>query len=237
MFGLLFLCFIASAKGQSILKLKQPHIYITSSYAVAAFGGGYLYSTTVKGLNSKELSSVSINNLSKFNQRAAQNYNLSARNWSDFSVISTAALPSLFSLHKRVRGEFFTYNTIYAQALLSSIGQVLLVKSLSKKNRPYVYNPNVAVSEKMKSEARFSFPSGHTAIAATATYFFASTYSLYFPDSDYKAWVWLGAAVLPIVTGYLRYEAGRHFVSDIVGGYAIGAANGIIFPLLFRVGK
>lgn len=223
--------------SQNVIKLKKPKVYITSAYSIGVFAGGYLYSKSIKGLSSSAVNSISVNSLSSFDRKAANNYSTTARTLSDISVFSTALLPNLLSLNKNVRSDFLTYNIVYGQALLSTVGQVMLLKSLTKKNRPYLYNPNVSLDEKLKNSARFSFPSGHIAVAATASYFFATTYSLYNPKSKYKKWVWIGATVLPLVTGYFRYEAGKHFVSDLAGGYLIGAANGIVFPLLFRIGK
>jgi len=39
---------------------------------------------------------------------------------------------------------------------------------------------------------------------------------------------------MPAVTGYLRYEAGRHFPTDILGGYALGALTGVLIPIMHR---
>ncbi len=233
----IFFCFNIVCFGQNVLKLKKPKVYYTSAISVGALVGGYVYTGSIKGLSQNDVDAIDINSLSRFNKRATKNYSLPAGTWSDVSVIGTAALPGLLSFHKKVRGDFFAYNTIYAQALVSTVGQVMLLKAITKKERPLVYNTNVPIEEKMDNDARFSFPSGHTAIAATASYFFATTYALYFPKSKNKKWVWIGAAILPVVTGYLRYKAGKHFIADIAGGYVIGAANGIVFPLLFRIGN
>ncbi len=232
----LFLLCVACT-GQSILRLKKPKIYYTSTFSLGTFVGGYLYVNSIKGLTRGELSIITINNLSSFDKKATNNYSATANTWSDISLLSTAALPNILSLHKNVRSEFIPYNMVYGQALLSTLGQVMLLKAITKKSRPFVYNPNVPDAVKLERDARFSFPSGHIAIAATASYFFATTYSLYFHESKNKKWVWAGAALLPLVTGYLRYAAGKHFVSDLAAGYIIGAANGVVFPLLFRVGK
>ncbi len=224
-------------RAQTIMRLKKPLVYYTTGYGLLSTSGGYLLSTKVNGLNSADLALLSANQLSSFNRGAARQYSTSANTFSYVSVISTAALPALMSLHKNVRGEFYTYNNVYAQAMLSTIGQVLIVKSLVKKERPFLYGDAAPMSERTKASARFSFPSGHTAIAATACFYGAITYGYYFPKSKYKPLVWAGAVVLPLITGYLRYKAGKHFVGDIATGYAIGAANGIVFPLLFRVGN
>lgn len=223
--------------AQTIMRLKKPLVYYTSGYGLLSSGGGYLFSTKVTGLSSTDLAKLSVNQLSRFDRGAAHQYNTNADAFSYVSAISTAALPTLMSLHKNVRGEFYTYNNVYAQAMLSTVGQVLIIKSLVKQKRPFLYGNDAPMSERIKASALFSFPSGHTAVAATACFYGAVTYGYYFPKSKYKPLVWAGAVVLPVLTGYLRYKAGKHFVGDIAAGYAIGAANGIVFPLLFRVGK
>lgn len=235
-FSLCSLCFV-STQAQTIMRLKKPMVYYTGGYGVLATSGGYLLSNKVTGLSKTDLALISINQLSSFNRGAARQYSTTASTFSYVSAISTAALPTLMSLHKNVRSEFYTYNTVYAQAMLSTVGQVLILKSLVKKKRPFLYGDAASIDERTKADAIFSFPSGHTAIAATACFYGAVTYGYYFPKSKYKPLVWAGAVVLPLVTGYLRYKSGKHFVSDIAAGYAIGAANGIVFPLLFRVGN
>jgi membrane-associated phospholipid phosphatase len=237
----IFFCFCCisflGTEAQTVLRLKKPLTYYTMAYGVVSTGTGYWLSSQVKGLSSSQVSAFSINQLSSFDRSAAHQYSTGADMYSYVSAISTAALPTLLSLHKNVRAEFYVYNNVYAQAMLSTVGQVLILKSLVKKERPFLYGVDAPMDDRIASGARFSFPSGHTAIAATACFYGAVTYGLYFPKSKYKPLVWAGAVVLPLITGYLRYKAGKHFVSDIAAGYAIGAANGIIFPLVFKVGN
>ena len=46
--------------------------------------------------------------------------------------------------------------------------------------------------------------------------------------------VWTGAAIIPATVGVLRVEAGNHFLSDVLLGYAMGAASGILIPELHK---
>ncbi len=43
----------------------------------------------------------------------------------------------------------------------------------------------------------------------------------------------LGAG-LPALTGYLRIRAGKHYPSDVLAGYALGALIGYAVPALHR---
>jgi membrane-associated phospholipid phosphatase len=46
--------------------------------------------------------------------------------------------------------------------------------------------------------------------------------------------VWAFAAAVPATVGYYRLKAGKHFLSDNILGYAMGAAAGILVPQLHK---
>ena len=62
----------------------------------------------------------------------------------------------------------------------------------------------------------------------------AKVFSDYSDNRTHEALVWTGAVIVPAVTGYLRYNAGKHFPSDIIAGYFIGGAVGYLVPWLHR---
>ena len=49
--------------------------------------------------------------------------------------------------------------------------------------------------------------------------------------------MWAVAASIPAVTGYLRVRAGRHYVTDVATGYALGAAIGWLVPTIHKNSK
>jgi hypothetical protein len=59
-------------------------------------------------------------------------------------------------------------------------------------------------------------------------------YSDFNPDSPATPYLWAGAAVLPATVGYLRIEAGQHFLTDVLLGYVLGAATGYFVPELHK---
>jgi membrane-associated phospholipid phosphatase len=46
--------------------------------------------------------------------------------------------------------------------------------------------------------------------------------------------VWTGAITLPAIVGYLRVKAGRHYPSDVIVGYGVGALIGYLVPTLHK---
>ncbi len=56
-------------------------------------------------------------------------------------------------------------------------------------------------------------------------------------DSPAAPWLWGAAAAASITTASLRMIAEKHYLSDVLTGAAVGAACGVIFPLLHRRGS
>jgi membrane-associated phospholipid phosphatase len=61
----------------------------------------------------------------------------------------------------------------------------------------------------------------------------------YHPDmkTEYKIGLWTFAAAVPFATAYLRVSAGKHFPTDVMTGYAVGAAIGWLVPHLHKKKK
>lgn len=236
-FGILFLVGGIKSEAQTVLKLKRPLVYYTAGGSIGLTVGGYLATQTTTPYTVAELATFDRNSLNALDRQATYQYNTRAKFYSDVTAFTSAAIPAAMSLLPTIRKEFVTYNAVYAQCLLATMGQSMLLKGFINKARPYVYNTDAPLDRRLSRDAGHSFPSMHTSVSAAACFFAATTYSLYYPESKYKVPVWIGAIVLPALTGYLRNQSGRHFYSDIAGGYAIGAMNGILFPLLFRPRK
>jgi membrane-associated phospholipid phosphatase len=65
--------------------------------------------------------------------------------------------------------------------------------------------------------------------------FFSSVYAKLHPASSANTWVWAGSLTLAAATGYLRYQAGKHYPTDIIGGAIIGSLIGWGVPKLHEV--
>lgn len=83
------------------------------------------------------------------------------------------------------------------------------------------------------SEARNSFPSGHTATAFTGAHILFREYK------DVSPWIGVGGYAVAAVTGALRVVNNRHWVSDVIMGAGIGIAAAelgyILLPVIQRV--
>ena len=50
------------------------------------------------------------------------------------------------------------------------------------------------------------------------------------PDSKWKSVIWTLGITLPATTSYLRHNAGKHFPTDVISGYLVGATIGYLVP-------
>lgn len=69
------------------------------------------------------------------------------------------------------------------------------------------------------SDARNSFPSGHTATAFMGAEF------LYKEYKDVSPWIGYAGYTIAATTGYLRIYNNRHYINDVIAGACIGVAS------------
>ncbi len=211
---------------------KKESIYLgigTSTITTAL-----LLNANFEGLKTEDVSGMDRANVHRFDRKATFHYSSEASHLSDIFSIGSHVLPFLFIGEKETRKEFGTIVLMYGEALMITGGLTGLTKRFTKRPRPYVYNEMAPITKKQSRTARYSFFSGHTSSAATNSFFAAKVFSDYFPDSKLKPYVWFTAASIPAITGYLRYKAGKHYPTDVLTGYAVGAVIGVLIPHLHR---
>ena len=96
-------------------------------------------------------------------------------------------------------------------------------KALVQRSRPILYTPQPPSAAGDRDNRR-SFPSGHTAAAfAAATSYAIMAHRQHLPHATRNdILLFAGAATV----GSLRVAAGRHFVTDVLGGAVLGAGVG-----------
>ena len=103
------------------------------------------------------------------------------------------------------------------------------------RDSPYLYNSNAPEVLVPSNNDQLSFWSGHTANTAALTFACASMMQRSNASSGVKTVTWIGAALAPAAMGYLRVRAGKHFPTDVLTGYAVGALIGLAVPYFHRV--
>ena len=173
----------------------------------------------------------------KFDRWVAGNFSESANKASDIPFYGSFALPFLYLAHEKTRSDFGKIGLLYVQTMAITGTLFTNVAGRTHRNRPLVYNTDPENGDRFDRNAEDSFFAGHTAATAAASFFAAKVFNDYFPNSRAKPFVWAGAALVPATVGYLRLKAGKHFLSDNLLGYGVGAATGILVPHLHKISK
>jgi len=187
-----------------------------------------------EGLTPAEALTLQKSNVNGFDRFSAGWHSLSAKNTSDFPFYGSLAAPALLLLNDNVRSKAGQVLVLYVETMAVTGAIFTLTNGNAPRIRPLVYSPDVAVSDKTTPNARSAFFAGHTAATASASFFVAKIFHDFNPDSRARPYVWAAAAAVPATVGYLRLRAGKHFLSDNLIGYAVGAASGILVPQLHK---
>jgi membrane-associated phospholipid phosphatase len=126
---------------------------------------------------------------------------------------------------------------IVVESALVSGAIVQGVKHVAARKRPFVRYGNgetYGTYDVADPGSRLGFPSGHTAWATSLGVALATTATI--EESRAAPWLWVSAAVGSVTTGALRMIAEKHYFTDVAAGAVIGAACGIVVPLLHRRG-
>lgn len=70
----------------------------------------------------------------------------------------------------------------------------------------------------------FSFPSGHSMMGILYLFTLAFLFSKMTANVKVKAALWIGAVILFVLIGLSRVAGGRHFITDVLGGWSLGLA-------------
>jgi membrane-associated phospholipid phosphatase len=195
---------------------------------------GNVFAHQVKPLKPEEISILSRTNLDILDRTATFNYSISAKKNSDRLMLSSILIPAILMTNENARENIDKIALMTAETYLLTIGTTYLTKSLVKRTRPFVYNPDAPLSDKIKADARMSFFSGHTSFTTATTFYTASMLSQNPENRAAMPYIWTTAAAIPAITGYLRCKAGKHFPTDIFIGYAVGLGIGLLIPELHK---
>lgn len=245
-FLLLFLTINGFVVGQdnnkgSVYKInRKTEIPVTLGLFGASFlGFEYLRNKPV--LEYDEVINLDANDIWWFDRPATKqdvSFRKKAHDISDFFLNSSVFLPSLLALDNTIRKDWLDLLILYTESHAINTDFYLLNASFILRTRPFVYNHDVPMEEKLATETRNSFFSGHVSTSATASFFMAKVYSDYHPDlGNKKYWLYAAAVIPPSIVGYYRFKAMKHFPTDILTGLAVGATAGILIPELHRIKK
>ena len=178
----------------------------------------------------EEIESLDRNNVSAFNRSAIDHYNLNSKHVGDLFFYGSMPLPLLLLADNKIRHDAGKVGFLFFETM--SVTGVLYTNAVywHDKYRPYAYNPNVPMDERMRGGAKNSFYAGHVALVASSTFFMAKVYSDYHPHSGFNWVLFTIASGATATVAYCRYDAGQHFPTDVIIGAVQGTLAGILVP-------
>lgn len=229
-------CGIVSLIAQNAYKISWAVDAPIIGIGVASIGTGFYFNRKIRPLTPEQLPSYNRMQIRSFDRIATYKWDRESAHISDALMYTSWALPFSLLADPDIRKDYKEVGLIGIEVFMLNNGITLLTKSLSKRARPYVYNPDVPESYKLKKDALESFFSGHTSSSSAMTYMFATTYTYYHPKDKMLPMIWTVSAGLPLLTGIYRIKAGKHYPSDVIVGYLAGAFVGILVPSLHGKG-
>lgn len=163
-----------------------------------------------------------ITSMDRFHQK---NNKVSIRNASDIGFWATAVVSGLATINPNSKSIDWRYANLLIQNTLLTANLTQTVKSLVGRERPSRWNSN---------DDYQSFFSGHSSLTASAA---ASSLWYAYTATDapkYTKVIGWSAAGLSLLTGILRVAAGKHYPSDVLIGWTVGAGVALLNAQIHR---
>ena len=234
---IIFTSFHSSCLAQSPYKLDGKRESILFGSAIGLGIIGLTINDDIVPFTLDEINALNRNDVNKFDRSATYNWSTTAASATDFLAAALILSPAALAFSDEVRNDITPVLAMYLQTLILSETLPLVLKGITRRTRPYAYNEDAPIEEKQTANARRSFFSGHTSVAFAMAVFLSTVYADYYPNSHWKPFVWGVSLLAASTVGYLRYEAGKHFPTDIITGAVVGSALGYFIPFIHRNGE
>lgn len=212
------------------ITLKQELGYLGAGVTLSALGSYFVSNSDPATL--EEINALDPTRLWGIDRGAINNNSANAKKLSDVILYSSLSIPLFVYVSRKCRMQGTAVGFMAIEALLITNGLTSISKGVFKRYRPLNYNPDVDLDTKLGGSSRRSFFSGHASTTAALSFFTAKVLTDLYPDLKHEYLVWTVAATIPATISYLRYKAGKHFLTDVFVGYAVGASIGYLIPAL-----
>ncbi|MEZ4886531.1 MAG: phosphatase PAP2 family protein [Chitinophagales bacterium] len=185
-------------------------------------------------LNTDELDALDPSTLKGIDTWAFKRKSIQAQQASDILLVTSPIAPLLLLADKDARNHAGQIGFFFLEVGFINYSLTALTKELVKRKRPYLYDRELPYEIRQSPAATSSFYSGHAALSAGFYFMSAKMFQDFNPDSKLRPFVWGTAAVVPAITGFLRVRGGKHYPTDVIVGYLVGAAVGILIPQVHK---
>jgi membrane-associated phospholipid phosphatase len=148
--------------------------------------------------------------------------------------VSAGALVAIAAASSGRAGELSVDLPILAEALVASglLGEALRLSTARERPSVRALPPDEKPMTDHPEENNLSFVSGHSATSFALAVSSGMIASM--RRRRLAPLIWATGLTLAAATSYLRIASDEHYVTDVLGGAALGAAVGLAIPLLHR---
>ncbi len=221
--------------GQTPYRLTAGGDAVFSGITLGTLTLGNIQTKKIKPLTMAEINALEIEDVPGIDRFSIRQYAHGAHKASNAFFYPSFALPLTLLAGTQSRNNFGEAGVIWLETLALNAALTNVTKMLFRRTRPLAYNEGYPFEEKLTRNARTSFISGHASFTAAMSIMTAKMYTDFYPDGKNKGLVWASACAIPAITGYLRMKAGKHFFTDVLAGFVVGAAVGYLVPELHRI--
>ncbi len=176
--------------------------------------------------------SLDIDDVNSFDKLTLYSYSPVSAKISDYMVASMAVMPFAVNWIDNSSSDYVKESLIIFETIAISSALNNIVKYSVSRPRPYIYSDKASEKEKSNRDAHLSFYSGHSTFAFSAAVSFATIMSKRFDKTWQKSLIWGIPLSLASTVAFLRVNAGKHFLSDVLTGAVIGSSIGWLVPYL-----
>ncbi|MCP4120140.1 MAG: phosphatase PAP2 family protein [Bacteroidetes bacterium] len=246
---LFILVFLLSTKGFGqapvLQKKERPRINqglyqlsLKKDLPLAISGTGlamaYLFYHKDQSVDEDFILGLNADDINRFDRSATRNYSPAADKASDAIMNVSLVAPAFLMIDPKIRKDWKEISVITTETFIIGIGLTGITKKLVNRARPLAYNESLSIDDRIENGTLNSFMSGHTAATAMSTFMMATMIVHYHPDTRWKPLIWTLASGIPATTGMLRYKAGKHYFTDVLAGYTVGALTGYLIPTIHK---
>jgi len=220
-------------------KLRSSRESMLLAVGAATLAGGVVVNAELDLLTAQDIAALDATDINGFDRSATTHWSPPASSASDVILVSLLAAPLSMIAVAPAAPAPVTVGVMFGEVVLLTNGIGQLTKTIFRRVRPFAYNddPDITLDLKTSKTARQSFPSGHAANAFASAVFASTVFSHLRPTSPLRYAIWGGSLAAAGAVGYLRYNAGKHYPTDIVAGAVLGSALGWLVPQMHETDR
>ncbi len=123
---------------------------------------------------------------------------------------------------------------VVAESALSATAVSTMLTLAAGRPRPLLFGTNAPLEQRESADASLSFLSSHASVTSSIAMSMFMTMKRLHPTSSGPYWVLAVGGLLTAFVGTARVMAGKHFITDSIGGAIVGSSLGVIVPALHQ---